>query len=82
MKKPSRTPPSPAWSPNPLTFRRAVTADEIVGYLYLTSYCSATLLGERRATFEADLRRTLRALSPDDHFTEDVALGAWLAWRA
>jgi len=67
--------------PYSLIFRRTVTADEIVGYLYSTSYCSPALLAGNRAPFEADLRRTLHALAPDGHFTEDVTLGAWLARR-
>lgn len=67
--------------PYSLAFQRTVTAGEIVGYLYSTSYCAPSLLGERRAPFEADLRRTLHTLAPDGRFTEDVALGAWLAWR-
>ncbi len=64
-----------------LPFRRTVTADEIVGYLYSTSYCSPALLGNHRAAFEADLRETLRTLAPDGSVTEPVELGAYLAWR-
>lgn len=63
------------------SFQRAVTTDEIVGYLYSTSYCSPALLGDHREAFEADMRRTLAALASDGHFTEDVGLGASLVWR-
>lgn len=65
-----------------LAYTRQTTADEIVGYLYSTSYCSHAVLGDQRDAFEADLRRTLHALSPDDTFSEDATLDAWLAWRA
>lgn len=64
-----------------LAYTRRTTADEIVGYLYSTSYCSPAVLDDRRDAFEADLRRTLRSLSPDDIFTEEATLDAWLAWR-
>ena len=64
-----------------LTYRREVTADEIVGYLYSTSYCSPAVLGDRLRPFEADLRRTLGQLNPSGVFSEEAELGAWLAWR-
>jgi SAM-dependent methyltransferase len=64
-----------------LTYRREATVEEIVGYLYSTSYCSPAVLGENREPFEAELRRTLRELDPAGVFAEEVELGAWLAWR-
>ena len=57
------------------------TVEEVVGYLYSTSYCSPAVLGNRREPFEAEFRRTLRELSPAGVFPEEVGLGAWLAWR-
>lgn len=60
---------------------RTVTTDEIVGYLYSTSFCSPAVLADTRAGFEADLRHTLHALSPTGVFHEDVALDAWLLTR-
>ena len=65
-----------------LTYRREATVEEIVGYLYSTSYCSRAVLGDRREPFEADLRRTLRQLDPAGVFAEEAELGAWLAWRS
>ena len=67
--------------PYRLTYRREATADEIVGFLYSTSYCSRAVLGDRREPFEADLRRTLRQINPAGVFLEEAELGAWLAWR-
>ena len=67
--------------PYQLSYRRAATVDEIVGYLYSTSYCSPAVLGASREGFEADLRRTLQELNPAGVFVEEVELGAWLAWR-
>jgi ubiquinone/menaquinone biosynthesis C-methylase UbiE len=60
---------------------RTVTTDEIVGYLYSTSFCSPAVLGENRAGFEADLRQRLHDFSPTDTFVEDVPLDAWLLAR-
>lgn len=60
---------------------RTVTADELIGYLYSTSFCSPAVLGDNRAAFEADLRQRLHALSPTDVFDEDVALDGWLLTR-
>ncbi|HEY8292458.1 MAG TPA: methyltransferase domain-containing protein, partial [Thermomicrobiales bacterium] len=54
------------------TYQRAVTVDALIGYLYSTSYCSPTLLGDKRDAFEADLRQTLRLLAPDGALTEAV----------
>ncbi len=62
-------------------YRRVVTVDELIGYLYSTSYCSPRLLGENRAAFESDLRATLREIARDGRFAEDVEMGAYLAWR-
>jgi ubiquinone/menaquinone biosynthesis C-methylase UbiE len=61
-----------------LTVERTPTIDEIVGYLYSTSFCSPTVLGEQQASFEADLRRQL---SSYERLTEAIEFGAWLAWR-
>jgi SAM-dependent methyltransferase len=63
------------------TCRRAVTVEQIVGYLYSTSYCSPAVLGESQRPFEADLRHTLRELNPASSFADEVGVDAWLAWR-
>lgn len=42
--------------------------DEIIGYLYSTSYASKIVLGERTESFEMDIRNRLSALSADGSF--------------
>lgn len=64
-----------------ITVERFPTIDEIVGYLYSTSFCSHFVLGDKRAGFEADLRATLEALNPAGRFSEMLDFDAWLAWR-
>jgi ubiquinone/menaquinone biosynthesis C-methylase UbiE len=61
-----------------LTVERTPSLDEIVGYLYSTSFCSPAVLGTKRAAFEADLRQQLSAY---DRLTESIGIDAWLAWR-
>ncbi len=60
---------------------RFPTIDDIVGYLYSTSFCSHHVLGDKRAGFEADLRQTLTEISPDGRFSEKLGFDAWLARR-
>jgi SAM-dependent methyltransferase len=67
--------------PYQLVYPRETTVEAIVGYLYSTSYCSPAVLGDRQPLFEADLRHALQELNPDGIFTEQVEVGAWLAWR-
>ncbi|GAA3290740.1 class I SAM-dependent methyltransferase [Dactylosporangium vinaceum] len=55
------------------------TADEIVGYLYSTSYCNPMVLGDRKAAFEATLRDRLGALSAADTHPETLAFECMLA---
>ena len=62
--------------------RRQITADEIVGLAFSLSTTSPERLGERAPAFEADLRTTLAALSPDGRFTEIAELSALVARRA
>jgi SAM-dependent methyltransferase len=65
-----------------ITVQRSASFDEIVGYLYSTSFCSPAVLGSRRAAFEADLRQTLSQLSSGGILTESINVGAWLAKRS
>jgi hypothetical protein len=67
--------------PYRLTVQREVTLDEIIGYLYSTSYCSPKVLGELREPFEKDLRRTLFDLNSTGRFLESAEFGALLAHR-
>jgi SAM-dependent methyltransferase len=48
------------------------TTDEIVGYLYSTSYASREVLGGRAKTFETDLRNALRNLNQAPPFLRSV----------
>jgi len=64
-----------------ITVQRSPTIDELVGYLYSTSFCSPAVLGERRAAFEVDLRHTLSDISPSGVLSESINVGAWLATR-
>lgn len=56
-------------------------ADGIIGYLYSTSYCSPTLLRDRRAAFEAQLRRELLALEPGGAFVQAIEASYFLGWK-
>jgi SAM-dependent methyltransferase len=62
------------------TYQQDWTVDQVVGYLYSTSFCSPHVLGERRAGFEEDLRQTLLRLDPDGHYVEDVSLDVCLGF--
>lgn len=48
------------------------TADNIVGYLYSTSFASRAVLGDLQAPFEKDLRERLSGLSAEDRFAEEI----------
>jgi hypothetical protein len=63
-----------------LAYQRHWSAEQILGYLYSTSYCSRQLLADRAPAFERDLRATLTTLNPADRF-DAVTLEAFFAWR-
>ncbi|MBI4305985.1 MAG: hypothetical protein HY678_06655, partial [Chloroflexi bacterium] len=46
--------------------------DYVIGHLYSTSYCNKALLGDKVATFEEDLKRTLLAIVPSGRFEWNV----------
>ncbi|MBN9392562.1 MAG: class I SAM-dependent methyltransferase [Chloroflexi bacterium] len=60
---------------------RYLTADEIIGFLYSTSYASKAVLGDRQAEFEREVRRTLYDLNPADQFVDHINTGGFLARR-
>ncbi|MCM3922510.1 hypothetical protein ND748_12680 [Frankia sp. AiPs1] len=60
-------------------FERQWTLDQVVGYLYSTSFPIRRLLGDRRASFEKEITETLRACCPDGRFVEPVHLAAIFA---
>jgi hypothetical protein len=56
------------------------TSDDLVAWVYSRSDSTPHLLGERRAAFEADLRRLLRETSPTERFAErrpDTEIRIW-----
>ena len=60
---------------------RYLTTEDIIGFLYSTSYSSKAVLGEKQAGFEREVRETLLALNPDDRFAENISIGTFLAGR-
>jgi SAM-dependent methyltransferase len=60
---------------------RMLDAEAIVGRTFSMSGTSPAMLGNRRAAFEADLRRELAALSPSGVFQEIVEVKALIARR-
>jgi SAM-dependent methyltransferase len=65
-----------------ITYSRTSTLDQVIGHLYSTSFCSPSLLGERREAFEAELSAVLAALCPGGDYTEDVRLEVLLGRRS
>ena len=55
------------------TFKRSWDVDSVVGYLYSTSYCSPSLVGDQKAEFESDLRERLADFD-EDGLVQDVTL--------
>lgn len=64
-----------------ISVREQWSLDQLVGYLYSTSYASKTLLGERAAAFEQDVRESLLRLRPDGWFDKQVEYNVILAAR-
>jgi SAM-dependent methyltransferase len=61
--------------------REEWSVDQIVGYLYSTSYACKSILGERAGAFERDVRESLLRLSPEGQFEKDVEYTVILAER-
>lgn len=53
----------------------------IIGYLYSTSFCSPSLIGNKKEQFEVDLTKTLLQYNSKGMFIEDIELYALLAWK-
>ena len=60
---------------------RTWTTDQIIGYLYSTSSSSIPVLGDKRESYEADVRRRLLAINPEGVFEEEVKTSILLAWK-
>ena len=56
-------------------------ADDVVAWVFSLSFSAPHLFGERRAAFEADLRRLLREVSPTDRFSERLPSTEAFVWR-
>lgn len=55
--------------------------DSIIGYLYSTSFCNKTILGDRAKLFERDLKKSLLNLNPEGVFTETIEVSYFFAWK-
>lgn len=62
-------------------YQRDWTIDEIVGYLYSTSYSSKRLLGDRSAEFEREIRDRLRVIEPSGVFTTQLLVTALMVFK-
>ena len=62
-------------------YKQNWTIDEIIGFLYSTSFASRRLFGDKINEFEKELRKKLFELNPDGKFTETVICEAYLAWK-
>lgn len=60
---------------------RTWSADQIIGYLYSTSFASKELLGSKAEHFERAIRDELQTLSPNDTFIEHNEFELFLARR-
>jgi ubiquinone/menaquinone biosynthesis C-methylase UbiE len=60
---------------------RTWSMDRIIGYIYSTSYVSIPILGDKKESFEADLRRRLAGLDPGGRFRERVIYQIIMAWK-
>ena len=65
-----------------VTIRKPINEDEIVGRAFSQSTSSPEKLGAQANAFEAELRDSLRALSPDGHFIEIAEMVALVARRS
>jgi len=55
--------------------------ESLAGYVYSTSFLPLSVLGDRRAEFEADLERRLLAVEPSGRFADDATYAYDLALR-
>ncbi|MGQ0550300.1 MAG: hypothetical protein ACT4PY_11610 [Armatimonadota bacterium] len=63
-------------------YNRNQTIDEVIGFLYSTSFASRRLLGERAEEFARELRRRLLDLEQSGTFSERIVVTALLTARA
>jgi ubiquinone/menaquinone biosynthesis C-methylase UbiE len=59
----------------------AWTADELIGFVYSTSFLPRAVLADRAAAFEEDLRGRLGVVDPNQRFSETIDFSYQLARR-
>ena len=64
-----------------IQLERIWTIDQIIGYLYSTSYCSPPILGSNKESFENDLRTCLGKLDSSEHFIDQVSVEIITAFK-
>jgi ubiquinone/menaquinone biosynthesis C-methylase UbiE len=60
---------------------RSWSLDEIIGYLYSTSFASLPVLGDKKERFEADLIKRLLKLEPSGRYHETVTIEIKMGWK-
>lgn len=55
--------------------------ESVIGYLYTTSFCSRTLLGDKTEEFENTLKKELLAMDSSGRFKEIIPLQVILGWK-
>lgn len=63
-------------------FSHAWSLEEFLGYLYSTSFCNKSLLGDAAGAFEEELSRELLRLHPDGVFREEVEITYFFLTRS
>jgi ubiquinone/menaquinone biosynthesis C-methylase UbiE len=57
------------------------TLDEIIGYMYSTSFASPSVLGDKKDAFEVDLREQLQKIKPAGRFKGPVEIVVNMVWK-
>ncbi len=60
---------------------RTWSIDQIIGYLYSTSYCSLLVLGDEEEPFETETRTLLEEREPSGQFKEPVIIEIIMGWK-
>jgi ubiquinone/menaquinone biosynthesis C-methylase UbiE len=63
------------------TIERSWTIDRIIGYLYSTSLASLPVLGDKKESFEAELRGRLQEIKSTGRFKEPVTINVMMVWK-
>ena len=60
---------------------RVWSLDDIIGYMYSSSLASPPVLGDKKASFEADLREKLLKIEPSGRFKEPAITNIMMVWK-